>query len=451
MAKQARLLIIDDEKNQREGLRKLLGSSFDTAATDSAARGLDLIYESHFDLVITDLRMPGIDGVELVKRVQTMDSPPAVIVITAYPDVNTAVDAIKMGAYDYLQKPVDPDKLEITVRRCLEARGLSQENQELKRQLASRYAFENLVGSSQLIQEIQETIAQIAPARSTVLLTGESGTGKELAARALHQLSPRASRAFVAVHCAALSANLLESELFGHEKGAFTGASERRVGRFEAADGGTLFLDEIGEIEPSVQVTLLRILESRSFERVGGTEPITVDVRLVAATNRDLMAEVRAGRFREDLYYRLDVLRLHMPALRDRREDIPLLLKYFLDFYTKENDRQLEGFTPEAVRALSAYDWPGNVRELRNAVERMVVLARGDSITMKDVPDLVRHAAADARVTPESALDMEANEKRLIVKALDECDGNRTAAARKLGISRRTLHRKLHQFGLMDS
>jgi DNA-binding NtrC family response regulator len=309
------------------------------------------------------------------------------------------------------------------------------------------------------MQDVFATLNQVAPARSTVLLTGESGTGKELAARALHQLSDRSDRPFIVVHCAALSTSLLESELFGHEKGAFTNAIERRIGRFEAADSGTLFLDEIGEIEPALQVTLLRFLETRQFERVGGTESISVDVRLVAATNRDLEAMVQEGTFREDLFYRLDVLRIHMPPLRQRRDDIPMLLKFYLDMFAAENARDIDGYSPEALDMLIAYDWPGNVRELRNVVERMVVMTRGDAISLRDVPEKIRRAvgesgplaaaAAVAAANPAS-LNIEDNEKNLIIHALKDCGGNRSRAAEKLGISRRTLHRKLNEYGLRD-
>lgn len=450
----ARILIIDDEKNTREGLRQALKPDYDVMATDNGQRGLDLVVERKFDVVLTDLRMPGMDGMAFIKRVQALENPPACIMLTAYGSIETAVDAMKAGAYDFLTKPVNLDSLDLLLDRCLESRNLKRENKQLKQALASKYAFEKLIGKSEKMQEVLDTLEQIAPARSTVLLTGESGTGKELAAKALHQLSPRVDKPFVAVHCAALSTNLLEAELFGHEKGAFTGASERRIGRFEAADGGTIFLDEIGEIDPSVQVTLLRILETRTFERVGGNQPIQVDVRLVAATNRDLKEMVEEGDFREDLYYRLDVLQVVMPPLRERRDDIPLLIKHFLDQFTTENNKELSGLTSEALNTMVAYDWPGNVRELRNSVERMVVMARSASITLKDVPTHIRQQAdqsknADQRARPES-LDIEANEKSLIIQALDDCDGNRSAAARKLGISRRTLHRKINQYELRD-
>ncbi len=449
-----KLLIIDDERSTREGLRRALEHKYEVATADDGERGFALILERSFDLVLTDLRMPGMNGLELIKRVKTMENPPVCVMLTAYESVANAVEAMKAGAQDFITKPVNLDAVELTLDRCLAQRRLTQENRELKRELAAKYAFEKLIGNSPPMQEIMDTIRQIAPARSTVMLSGESGTGKELAARAIHQLSNRADRPFVTVHCAALARTLLETELFGHEKNAFTGAGERRLGRFETADGGTVFLDEIGEIDPSIQVTLLRFLENRSFERVGGNEALTVDVRLIAATNRDLKALVAQGKFREDLYYRLDVLHLHLPALRERRSDIPLLLMHYLELFNGENGKQIAAFTPDAVSALVAYDWPGNVRELRNAVERMVVLARGTTITVKDLPAEVRAAAARDRdvaaAVAASPLDLGAHERELVSKALRECAGNRTAAAVKLGISRRTMHRKLKEYHLED-
>ncbi len=454
MSKKARVLIIDDERNTREGLKTALKNDYEVMATDSAQRGVDLVFERDYDVVLTDLRMPGMNGMDFIKRIQTMENPPACIMLTAYGSIETAVEAMKIGAYDFLTKPVNLDSLEMLLKRCLESRQLREENRTLKRELAARYTFEKMLGNSAAMEQVKETIRQFAPARSTVLLTGESGTGKELAARALHELGNRSARPFVAVHCAALATNLLETELFGHEKGAFTGANERRIGRFEAADGGTLFLDEIGEIDPSVQVTLLRILENRTFERVGGTTPIEVDVRLIAATNRDLSQMVQDGTFREDLYYRLDVLRVRMPPLREHREDIPLLVKHFVDEFAAENSREVDGLTAEALNALVDYHWPGNVRELRNCIERMVVMTRGKSITLKDVPASIRQAneEQDHRQAKPAVqtLDIEANEKQLIKQALDDCDGNRSAAARCLGISRRTLHRKLNQYDLRN-
>ncbi len=452
MSQKPKILIIDDERHTREGLQRALKRDYDVVLADNGQRGLDLIYERGFDLVLTDLRMPGMDGMELLKRIDTMENPPNCVMLTAYGSIDTAIEAVRSGADAFLEKPVDLDKLDVTIKQALSKRKLTHENKELKRELATKYAFENIIGDSEPMARVKDTVKQVAPARSTVLLTGENGTGKEIFARAIHQLSNRASRPFVAIHCAALSANLLESELFGHEKGAFTGAIERRLGRFEVADGGTIFLDEISEIDPAIQVKLLRVLETRSFERVGGTEPVNVDIRLVAATNRDIKQMVADGEFREDLYYRLDVLNIHLPPLRDRRDDISILLMYYLKQYNAENGKDIQGFTPDATRVLEAYDWPGNVRQLKNCVERVVVLCRNDKITLKDIPADIRDAVNDGpRVKldqPGGDLDIEANEKYLIQKALEECDGNRTAAAKKLGISRRTLHRKLHQYDL---
>ncbi len=446
-----RILIIDDERNTRDGLKRALKKDYDVTVADNGQRGLDLIFERSFDLVLTDLRMPELDGMELLKRVAAMDKPPGCIMLTAYGSIDTAIAAVHAGADSFLEKPVDLDKLEITIKQSLESRNLKAENTELRRELASKYTFEKVIGKSQPMIDIIETVKQIAPVRTTILLTGENGTGKEVIARAIHQLGNRSDKPFMAIHCAALSVNLLESELFGHERGSFTGATEQKIGRFEAADGGTVFLDEIAEIDPTVQVKLLRVLDTRSFERVGGTDPIHVDIRLLAATNRDLKQMVADGDFREDLYYRLDVLNVHVPALRDRRPDIPLLLMHYLDAFNQENSKSIEGFTPDALKVLESHDWPGNVRQLKNCVERMVVLCRNCRIGLKDVPADIRDAVEESRAVKteeRGSLDITANEEFLIRKALKECNGNRTAAAKHLGISRRTLHRKLHQYNL---
>jgi DNA-binding NtrC family response regulator len=457
--KKAKILIIDDERNTREGLKKALAYKYEVFLAEDGNRGMEILQQETIDMVLTDLRMPGMDGMTFIKRASSHEDAPLIIMLTAYGSVQTAVDAMKVGAYDYLTKPVNLDNLEMLVERGLDARRLQLENARLRKQLNKRQGFEGLIGNSRPMAEVFDTIEQVASARTTVLITGESGTGKELVAQALHNLSPRRLKPFVVVHCASLNANLLESELFGHEKGAFTGASERRAGRFEKADGGTLFLDEIGEIDASTQVKLLRVLETRRFERVGGAQSLEVDVRLVSATNQDLPELVAAGKFREDLYYRLNVVRLHLPPLRERPDDIELLLNHFLKDFTKENAKELNGFTPEALKVLTAYSWVGNVRELRNCVERMVVMARGSSLTLGDVPPEIRGAvsaeldsAAEVQVTTAAAtgegFDLNANERNLVIKALRDCDGNRTRAAEKLGISRRTLHRKIHTFDL---
>ncbi|MCH2175529.1 MAG: sigma-54 dependent transcriptional regulator [Lentisphaeria bacterium] len=446
-----KILIIDDERNTREGLKRALKSKYDVQLADNGKMGLEMIFEGAYDLILTDLKMPGLDGMELLKRISAMEKPPTTIMLTAYGSIDTAIEAVHAGAESFLEKPVDLDKLEITINKALGTRKLSEENTQLKRDLAEQFAFEKVIGKAPNMVEVMDTVRQVAPVKTTVLLTGENGTGKEVFARALHQLSNRANKPFVAIHCAALSENLLESELFGHEKGAFTGAMERKVGRFEAADGGTVFLDEIGEIDASTQVKLLRVLESRRFERVGGSDSVQVDIRLIAATNQNLKAMVAEGTFREDLYYRLDVLNIHIPALRERREDIPLLLAHYLKEFCEENGTDQKELSADVVHILEQYSWPGNVRQLKNVVERMVVLSRNELITEKDIPVDIREEVAGSpiiRQNPEGGLDIESNERYLIEQALEECKGNRTNAAQKLGISRRTLHRKLHHYGI---
>lgn len=444
------VLIVDDERNTREGLARALRRHYTVHLAENAKSALELLEAHPVDAVLTDLRMPGMDGLTLVRRVLARDPQPVCILLTAYGSVETAVEAMKNGAYDFLTKPVNLDRLEVLLKRALETRQLVASNRSLQAQLNEKFGMEQMVGNAKSMAQVFDTVRQVAPTRATVLIQGESGTGKELVAHALHQLSPRKQNPFVAVHCAALSDTLLESELFGHEKGAFTGASEQRKGRFELADGGTLFLDEIGEISLSTQVKLLRVLEERAFERVGGTASIEVDTRLVAATNRDLRAMVAEGSFREDLYFRLNVVQVRLPPLRERREDIPLLLQHYLEHYTREYGREIDGWTADAMEALVQYTWPGNIRELRNLVERMVVLARGNKLTLRDVPAEVREGGSGSKgAAPlQGALSMEEAEKRMIEQALADQDGNRTLAAQQLGISRRTLHRKLNAFGL---
>ncbi|MEQ1852501.1 MAG: sigma-54 dependent transcriptional regulator, partial [Chthoniobacteraceae bacterium] len=376
--------------------------------------------------------------------------------MTAYGGVDAAVEAMKRGAYDFVTKPLNIDRLEILIRRALRSRQVEKEVVELKQKVETRYGLERLIGHSPPMEEIFDTIRQVAPSRATVLITGESGTGKELVAQAIHALSDRPKEKLYAVHMAAFSAQLLESELFGHEKGAFTGALERRIGRFEQANGGTLFLDEIGEIDRNTQVKLLRVLgEERSFERVGGNAPIKVDVRLVAATNRDLEKMVGAGEFRDDLYFRLSVVRIHMPPLRERREDIPLITHHFLKVAAEENGKPFRELTADALQSLERYAWPGNIRELRAAIERAVVMSGGPKITLRDLPPTVREGAAAIQtavpgvkmpaLTRGSHLNLQDTEHRLIVRALEESGDNVTKAARTLGISRRTLHRRLKE------
>lgn len=454
------VLIIDDERNTREGLQKFFHQKYRILLAESAERGLQILGENSVDIVLVDLRMPGMDGLTFIRQVVSRPEPPLIILLTAYGTVQIADAAMQEGAYDYLTKPLNLANLEMVIERGLETRRLRDENERLRQELDARYGTENIVGHSRVMANIFDAIRQVAGARTTILLTGESGTGKELIAHAVHRMSPRADKPLITVHCAALNPNLLESELFGHEKGAFTGAHERKIGRFEKADGGSLFLDEIGELDASTQVKLLRVLESRTFERVGSSTQLEVDVRLIAATNRDLKEEVDAGRFREDLYYRLNVVNIHMPPLRERADDIAPLLDYFLQIFARENGKKIDDFSSEALKILTAYDWPGNVRELRNCIERMVVMARGATLTLSDVPAEIRGKVAHAtdasaasdpndKDTPlTEALDINTQERNLIVRALRECHANRTRAAEILGISRRTLHRKLKLYNL---
>ena len=443
------VLIVDDEKSARDGLVRALRRDYNVLAAESGSSALELLGTHTVDVLLSDVRMPGMDGITLMQRALANNPELTCIILTAYGDVDIAVEAMKQGATDFMTKPINLDKLELVLGRVLKARKIELENEQLKAQLDDRYGMENIIGRSPAMQEVFDTIRQVAASRATVLIQGESGTGKELVAKAIHQLSARNNGPFVAVHCAALSENLLESELFGHEKGAFTGAMERRIGRFEKASGGSLFLDEISEIDASVQVKILRALEERQVERVGGDTPVDVDTRLIAATNRDLKDMVAHGDFREDLFYRLYVVVITLPPLRDRQDDILLLLNHYLAHFNQENGKSIEGFTPAAYERLAAYDWPGNIRELRNLVERMVVLARGKVLDVKDIPAQIReHASDHAEVRADADLTVDEMEKRMVVQALEKTGGNRTKAAEKLGISRRTLHRKLNQYGI---
>ncbi|MGD1085912.1 MAG: sigma-54 dependent transcriptional regulator [Verrucomicrobiota bacterium] len=446
------LLIVDDEKPTREGLRSALEGHYDVWAAEDAKAAMTLLEQENFRVLLTDFRLPQEDGMKLIRRAKSLLHPPVCILMTAYGSEELAVEAMKQGADDYIAKGrMQIDELEMRIGRVLRQQHLEVENVSLRQQLDKKYGLENVTAESPAMREITEVVRQVAPTRTSVLLLGESGTGKELLARAIHQLSPRAAQPMVAVHCAALAPTLLESELFGHEKGAFTGAHERRIGRFEQAQGGTLFLDEIGEIDPSVQVKLLRFLGERTFERVGSNKTLTADVRLIAATNRDLAEEVKRGKFREDLYFRLSVMEITLPPLRERAEDIPLLARSFLKEFASENNKNVNDFTPDALEAVMNYPWPGNVRELRTAVEHAVVLSRGERISLRDLPATLRAAGAapgPARLPAGLDLTVSEAEKQLIIRALKEGGGNRTLAAKKLGMSRRTLHRKLHHYRL---
>ena len=445
------ILIVDDDRPQRDGLQRALADRYDVLGADDAQKAGAILEAQRVDVLLTDLRMPGDDGLKLLRRAGSLSNPPVSIMMTAYGSIENAVEAMKAGAYHYVTKPVNLDELELVIGRALKSRQIEAENINLHEQLDQKFGLENLIGQSPAMLQMFDIIRQVAPTRASVLITGETGTGKELVAHAVHNLSPRKAGPFVAVHAAALPTTLLESELFGHEKGAFTGAVERRAGRFEMADGGTIFLDEVGELEPAMQVKLLRVLEERQFERVGGNKTIEVDVRLVAATNRDLKKMVTEGKFRDDLFYRLSVVTVKLPPLRERRDDVPLLVTAFNRQYSQENNRPVREITQEAVNLLMAYDWPGNVRELRNAVEQMVVLARGDRLTVRDIPAAIRSGADLTKISvvrPGVTMTVEEAERQLIIQALKETNGNRTKAADKIGMSRRTLHRKLKEYHL---
>jgi len=450
----ATVLVVDDEKHTREGLMLALEDDYDVYLAADADQAFTLMETETFDAVLTDLRMAGKSGMKVIEQAMTLPNKPVVIMMTAYGNVETAVEAMKRGAYDFLTKPVNIEKLELLIRRALQSRTTEKQVVELQQRLDRKFSFEGIIGGSKPLEDVVEKVKLVAPSRASVLIEGETGTGKELIAQAIHQNSDRARRPFVAVHAAALAANLLESELFGHERGAFTGASERRIGRFEAADGGTVFLDEIGEIDASTQVKLLRFLETRSFERLGSVKPIKVDVRLVAATNRDLQAMVAEGKFREDLLYRLNVVRLEMPPLRTRTEDIPLLVNHFIDQYAEENGVEPPDFEPGVMAILQRYRWPGNIRELRNFAENAVVMKRGGKLTEYDLDpkflELEGSVPAGQTALAQNPLSVEENEKRLLRNALVQAKGNRTQAAKLLGMSRRTLHRKLHQWPDLD-
>jgi DNA-binding NtrC family response regulator len=443
------IFIVDDEKNTREGLKKALESAgYRILLAADGEETLRIMKSERVDLLLTDLRMPGMDGLELLRKVIGIQPGVITILLTAYGTVETAVQAMKEGAYDYITKPINIDRLEIIVQRALSTRVLEMENIELRKKLDERYRIENILGRSKAIEEIRKTVKQVAPTKATVLIEGESGTGKELIALAIHGLSDRKDHPFVAVHCAALAEGLLESELFGHEKGAFTGAVKKRIGRFEMADTGTLFLDEISEMGAETQVKLLRVLQEQEFERVGGSETINIDVRLVAATNTELEALIGEGKFREDLYYRLNVVRLHVPPLRERSEDIPLLVKAFIAEFNVANKKSVEGLTAEAMDILLSYSWPGNVRELRNCIEGVVVLSRRRMIHPEDLPIKIRQGDKKTYSEKEDDATLKGLERKTIEAALLKAGGNKTEAAKILGISRRTLHRKIKNYNL---
>jgi two-component system response regulator AtoC len=467
MTTQATVLIVDDEKHTREGLRLSLEEEFDVYVAGSTAEALEILNGDPIDVMLTDLRLAGESGMDLIEKALKLPHPPICIMMTAYGSVDTAVEAMKRGAYDFVTKPLNLDEVEILIKRALKSRTLERENVELKKQVERKYSIEGILGQSEVMKPVFEIIEQVAPTRATVLIEGESGTGKELVARAIHHLSGRPKAKLVTVHCAALAPNVLESELFGHEKGSFTGAMDRRLGRFELADGGTLFLDEIGEIDANVQVKLLRALGEQTIERVGGSKTIKVDVRVLAATNKDLAALVQEGKFREDLFWRLRVVQIDLPPLRARKGDIPLLAESFLKELAALNGKPYKPLSEDALQALLAYDWPGNVRELRTALEHGVVMCNTPRVGLRHLPSYILSggpilagpgrsaevnstaggASASGAFRPGDDLNLEKMERAMIEAALQRTGDNRTEAAELLGLSRRTLQRKLQEMG----
>jgi len=451
---QYKILVIDDEPAQVQALVGFLKKKgFEIEKAGSGLTGIKIIEKQAVDLVLTDFKMPDIDGLEVLKRAKAVNPEIDVIMMTAFGSVESVIQAMQAGAAEYLTKPVDLDQLELVINKALEHKLLVSENRIMREQLTEKFRFEQIISASEVMEETLNIAGRAAPSKSTVLITGESGTGKELVAKAIHYTSPRKGKPFLAVNCAALAENLLESELFGHEKGAFTGANRLRKGRFEMANNGTLFIDEAGEIPMATQVKLLRVLQEQTFERVGGAEPIKVNVRIVAATNRNPEELIEAGLFREDLFYRLNVVRINIPPLRKRKTDIPLLVDYFLKKYTAENKKPITGISKEAMDLLVKYNFPGNVRELENIIEQAVVLSRDDMVVTNDLPMTVRGMRRESK-KPGSQEEgtfverVEALERELIDRALDDAQGVQTRAAKKMGITERHLRYKLKKYGM---
>ena len=456
MSEHARVLVVDDERSMVEFLQILLGKEgLDVATASDAPRAIEALEQASFGLVITDLRMPNGSGLDVLTRAKAIDPHCEVIVITAFGTDEIAFEALRQGAYDYLKKPFRNEEVRVVVKRALEKHRLSRENARLKHALLDRYDFSHLVGTSRSMQDVFDLLRKVAATRTNLLILGESGTGKELVARAVHFNSPRRSKPFVTVNCGAIPENLLESELFGHERGAFTGADRTKAGLFEEADAGTLFLDEVGELTPALQVKLLRVLQDRTFRRVGGLKDLSVDVRILAATNKDLEAEVAEGRFREDFFYRLNVIQVRLPPLRERHDDIALLADFFLRKHGQELDKPFRGITNEAMTQLRAYHYPGNVRELENLIERAATLEQTERITIQALPEWLQHGAefgAPPPQLPDSGLDLDRylaeSERRILSEALSRTRGNKTEAARLLGITFRAFRYRLAKYGM---
>ncbi len=450
-----RILVVDDDLAHSTTLKTLLSTwGYDVICVEDGEDAVYFVKKTPFDLILMDIKMIKIDGIEALKRIKGYNPAIPIIMMTAYSSVESAVEALKAGAYDYLIKPLDFDALRLNIQRALEHLELKKENKRLKQSLGENFDFNNIIGKSESIKKLLEKVAMVAPSDANVLITGESGTGKELIARAIHLNSNRKQGPFITVNCAALTETLLESELFGHEKGAFTGADKRREGRFVGANNGTIFLDEIGEMPMSMQPKLLRVIQEKEVQPLGSDKTVKVDVRIIAATNRDLEDEVIKGNFREDLFYRLNVVNLHMPSLRDRRDDIPILANYFLKLYAEKNKKQIKGITPRAMDLLLKHNWPGNVRELENAMEHAVVLSTGEYISEKELPLRIRKnlqpniIEEDAKTARDQAISLDEIEKQAIIRALKIAGGNKSEAARILKINRRTLYLKMGKYGI---
>ena len=455
MKEKKTVLIVDDDSVHRTMLQTLIGGwGYDITEADDGSTAIKEVEKRPFDMVLMDVRMLKVSGLEALESIKDFNPAIPVTIMTAYSSVDTAVDALKKGAYDYLTKPLDFDKLRLTLERAMEHTRLKEENRLLKENLEKHFDMQNIIGRSPAMANLLETVAHVAPSEATVMITGASGTGKELIAGAIHFNSPRKDGPFVKINCAAITETLLESELFGHEKGSFTGADRRKEGRFYQANGGSLFLDEVSEMPLTMLVKLLRVLQERELTRVGGEKVIKVDVRVIAATNKNLADLITKGLFREDLYYRLNVVSLEIPSLRERRDDIPLLAQHFLEMFAAKNSKEIRGFTPRAMDQLIRYDWPGNVRELMNAVERGVVLALAEYLDNEDLTIIQSPSQQPAEILPviddkDNDMTLEQVEKDTILRTLENTSGNKSMAARRLGITRKTLHKKLKKYGVM--
>ncbi|MFZ7126848.1 MAG: sigma-54-dependent transcriptional regulator [Desulfobacterales bacterium] len=448
-----RILTVDDDRGHRSMLQAVLSAAgYEVVLAAGGKEAVAAVEREPFDIILMDIRMRSMDGLEALRRIKPLAPDTPVVLMTAYASVRTAVEALRNGAEDYLTKPLDIDELKVVLEKVLRFQTLQEENRQLREALGSHADFSSIVGSSPKMLALFDTIGRVAPTEATVLISGESGTGKELIALAIHSNSPRKDGPFVAVNCAALPETLLESEIFGHERGAFTGADKRRMGRFEMADGGTIFLDEIGELSVSIQAKLLRVIQEMAFEPLGSSRTVTVDARVLAATNKDLEEEIREGRFREDLFYRLNVVRIRIPPLRERTEDILPLAQLFIERFNRKNQRMIKGLGHEAAGLLQAYDWPGNVRELENVIERSVILCRGETIGVGDLPEPLRNLAGSPEEPSEAerlaGRPLKEVEAEMIRLTLRQNDGNRTRTAEILGISRRTLQHKLKAYGI---